>query len=252
VPDEQSHHDDWYSAEAERVFASPVLQAVRGRYLELLRRKLASFPDRPSLLSLGSGMGEHECAVADQCSRIIGVELSPVGVEKARARAADHPHVHFLAGDIRRLPDLVGDEQFDIIFAAATLHHLTHGDRGGVLRECAARLRPGGLFVSIDPSRRRLVRLLKPLARVKIASHHSPDEEELDPAELGRAATEAGLRPLGVEWVDFAAGPLGWVKPGLPRWVAKLVLYLDDALLHVPGLRSLASSFAFTASNVTR
>ncbi len=242
---EARHHDEWYSSDAEAMFSRPIHRATRERRAQILGAYIQSLATRPSLLSLGSGDGSLEASLANGCQRIVGIELSAVGVTKARHSAANLDHVDYLQGDIRQLSELVESETFDVILAAGTLHHLALGDIRKVLASSARHLNIGGLFLSVDPSRQRIVRLLKPFVAGKLERHCSPDEQELDPAWMVDAAANAGLRQKDLVWIDFAAGPLGWVWPSLPARLVPAVLRVDNAALRILALRRFASSFLF-------
>lgn len=240
--DEREHHDAFYAAEASGMFGRPIFQALRGRVLDFLRLSLGPAPGA-RILSLGSGDGEYELLAAPHARRVLGIELSPVAVAQARRRAAaaGFHHVEFRTGDVRDVAAIAGEERFDVVWALALLHHLAPGDQARVLRAAAQVLVPGGLFLCVDPNRGRLVDLLKPLVRGKLARYHSPDEEEIDPAELVRVAEQNGLEALEVGYTDFFLGPLAWVAPRTPGWLVPPLVAADALLLRVPGLRTKAS-----------
>src|SRR6185503_18738311 len=108
-------------------------------------------------------------------------------------------------------------------------------------------LRPGGVFYSTDPSRRRLVRLLVGLVRRTYDRHHSPDERELDPEAVAAFAEQAGFSQRAVTYTDYFLGPLAWLAPGTPPWLAALMEALDSASLRLPLARRYASSFSLRA-----
>jgi len=142
---------------------------------------------------------------------------------------------------------LEGLGEFDVIVAFAFLHHLADGAIADTLRAARRRLRPGGAFYSSDPSQRRLVRRLAGLVRTTYERYHSPDERELDPAVLARLALEAGFASAAIGYTDYFLGPLAWLAPGTPRWVAAPLAALDGVALRVPLLRRYASSFSLLA-----
>jgi hypothetical protein len=108
-------------------------------------------------------------------------------------------------------------------------------------------LRPGGLFYSADPSRRRLVGLFAGLVRSTYDRYHSPDERELDPEALAACAAQAGFSRPAIGYTDYFLGPLAWLAPGTPSWLARRLEAMDNAALRLPLLRRYASSFSLLA-----
>jgi predicted TPR repeat methyltransferase len=105
-------------------------------------RKLAAMVLGPreglAILDLGCGTGLSGLAFKDMARRLDGIDLSPVMIEKARARRI---YDHLAVGDIEALPD--GD--YDLLLAADTLVYL--GDLTQILAAAARSLRPGGVFL---------------------------------------------------------------------------------------------------------
>jgi SAM-dependent methyltransferase len=78
-----------------------------------------------------------------------GFDLNPEHIAAARARYGDH--ARFYCGtmeDVGR--DIKGP--FDIALAIGVLHHLDDAEVQALCRQVAARLAPGGRFITIDPA----------------------------------------------------------------------------------------------------
>ena len=89
------------------------------------------------VLDAGCGTGEFARSIA--APEVVGVDLSPAIVERARARGVDAR-----VGDIQELPFAAGE--FDLVVCNWVLYHLP--ELG--LTELARVLRPGGRFVGIS------------------------------------------------------------------------------------------------------
>ena len=236
---ERDYHDRHYEAEAA-LFDTPLFRRVHDRAArQFLRIARAGRAHR--ILSLGCGDGSIERRLAPHVGTILGVDISPVAIAQARAKSAQFANLAFeVAGKWQ------GD--FDIVAAFAFLHHLDDAAIRDALRAARQALRPGGLFYSSDPSRRRLVGLFRGLVRKTYERYHSPDERELDAGALAALAGEAGFSEVRTGYSDYFLGPLAWLAPGTPAWLAPGVEALDNLALGIPFMRRYASSFYLCAS----
>jgi SAM-dependent methyltransferase len=237
---EREYHDQHY-AEEVALFTTPLFRRVHARAArQFLRATRAGRGQR--VLSLGCGDGSIERLLAPHVGAVLGVDISPVAIEQARARSTQFPNLSFATGE--------GWAQgpFDVVAAFAFLHHLDDAAIRATLRAARAALRPGGVFYSSDPSSRRLVGLFRSWVRGTYEHYHSPDERELDPEMITGMAEEAGFRKVEIRYTDYGLGPLAWLAPGAPRWLAAPLEGLDNLALAVPLARRYASSFSLCAS----
>ena len=244
---EREYHDQHYEAEAARVLGTPVFERVHDRVAQqFLHATRAGKAHR--VLSLGCGEGAIERRLAPHVSEIVGLDLSAVAIRQATQTCAARGirNVSFRVGDVAGL-DSHALGRFDIITAFAFLHHLGDREIAGSLTAAREHLQPGGLFYSIDPSRRRAVRFFAGCVRKTYERYHSPDERELDPASLSALALRAGFASAEIGYVDFFLGPVAWLAPGTPRVLAPALAAVDNLLLRVPLVRNYASSFSLLA-----
>jgi SAM-dependent methyltransferase len=241
VVQERQYHDHFYEADSIRIAESHMYRALDERMIDLLIRRGSKPGAR--VLSVGSGDGRLEVRAASQLAELVGYELSPVAVERARARAAEagSANAHFEVGEIGKLR--LPAQSFDAVWAIAVLHHLDDEQIVDVLSWAHQILKPGGLLVSIDPSTRRLVGLFRRFVARTYEQHHSPEERELDISRVRQQFRDAGFERLESYPTDYFASPLAWIVPTIPQALVPGVILVDTMLMKIPVLREYASSF---------
>ena len=126
---------------------------------------LAAPPDGGTALDVGCGTGDLSLALARHpLRRIVGVDLAPAMVERARSKVAERgsaERVHLGLGDALRLP--FPNDTFDCALTAFTLRNVS--DVSQALAEMRRVTRPGGRIVSLEITPRR-GGLLSPLLRL--------------------------------------------------------------------------------------
>jgi SAM-dependent methyltransferase len=116
--------------------------AVRDAWAGWLR---AWLPPAPSdVLDLGCGTGSLALLAVEAGHRVLGVDLSPRMVERARAKLGETATV--LAGDAAEPP--VGDRRFDVVLVRHVVWTLP--DPHAALRRWVSLLRPGGRLVLVE------------------------------------------------------------------------------------------------------
>ncbi len=240
---ELEYHEKLYSGFAQSHFARPAVRALRGH---MVRRILALTGAGPSsrVLSLGCGIGDTELLLAPEVGELVGLDLSPSAIRQARedAARAGVRNARFIEGTL----ECLRETGFDVVFGIFFLHHLPEPALAELPARVAALLAPGGVFYSLDPSRRRLSgmvgRLLIPGLMRK---YQSPDERELVPEETERLFTQARFA-CRADYYDFGSSPLAGLFPG---WAAgyRMARRVDDLIVRVPGLRRLGSNFELIA-----
>jgi ubiquinone/menaquinone biosynthesis C-methylase UbiE len=123
--------------------ADPRQREMRRAFLED-----AGFPPGAEVLEVGCGTGVLTRVVAGlpEVDAVVGVDVAPSLLERARELAATVPNVSFDHADARALPFAGG--RFDAVVFDSTLSHVPEPERA--LAEAHRVLRPGGRLAAFD------------------------------------------------------------------------------------------------------
>lgn len=147
---EARFHDTWASqTDFARLDVRSVFEAPTAMENQFILQLLGALSDK-RILDVGAGLGESSVYFALKGARVTCTDLSPVMVDSA-VRLARLNGVE-IEGVVSAGEDLnVPAGQFDIAYIANTIHHVT--DKGALFEQLRRALKPGGIFVSIDPLR---------------------------------------------------------------------------------------------------
>ena len=239
---EQDFQDYFYSSEEERIIDSLIIQQVRQNIADFLGSNFRDL-QKSKVLSLGCGTGNFEIMVAPLVKEIVGMDFSAVAIQKAQERAQEKglQNIDFLVGDALKME--AAGKPFDAVLAIGFFHHLNDLEIMQVLNKCREALNPGGLLISIDPSKDRFINKFKWIFSYKYEKYHSPKEREMDLHSFLEAFSAAGFEQTAVEFIDFFMIPVGWVFPACPGILVKFFNKINNVLLKVEVLKTQASSF---------
>ncbi|MCC6217585.1 MAG: class I SAM-dependent methyltransferase [Polyangiaceae bacterium] len=214
-----------YTAVEAWLYDRVVAPAVEAIELTAFDSYLEHVPRDGTLVEVGCGGGQLLAAVAERRRdlSLVGVDLSPGQVARARQRLArHHDRARVVVGSALDLP--LASASADAVVSVASIKHWPEPDRG--LRECARLLRPGGALLvaeadrgcRIDDAARfvaktRVPRALRPLALAGFRTVVTGQSFDLEDAR--ELAARAGLADAAVTRVPGApAWQLAWVAPG--------------------------------------
>jgi SAM-dependent methyltransferase len=116
----------------------------------LLRRldELGTPARRERALDFGCGAGRLTLPLADAFDEVVGLDIAPGMIERARERAAGRARARFVLGEGEDLAAL-GDERYDLVYAGLVLQHLPSAALAlRYLAALAGRVAPGGVLVA--------------------------------------------------------------------------------------------------------
>ena len=232
---ELAYHEKLYSGFAQQHFARPAVRELRAHMVRRIL-KLTGAGKGSRVLSLGCGIGDTELLLAPQVAEVTGVDLSPAAIRQARADAE-----RLGIANARFVEGTTAEGRWDAVIAIFFLHHLPDAELEALPGRLKEWLTPGGVFYSLDPSRRRLSgavgrRLIPGLMK----RYQTEDERELD-AETTAGIFRRGGLEARVEMYDFGSSPLAGLCPGW-RWGYRAARRVDDVVLRT-GLRRWGSNF---------
>ena len=239
---ELEYHEALYSGFAQSHFARPAVRALRENIVARILRRTGAGPSS-RVLSLGSGIGDTELLLACHVGRVDGVELSPAAVRQARADAERLAiqNVSFVQGAAND-----SDGIYDVVIAIFFLHHLPNSLLLEFPARIAPRLKPGGVFYSLDPSSRRLSGAVGRLFVPRLMKKYQSDgERELHPEDTTEPFRLDGFDAHSAIY-DFGSTPIAGLFPG-SRAGYRAARRLDNVLLRVPAVRRFGSNFEILA-----
>ena len=96
-------------------------------------------------LDIGCGTGEFSRQLAKKADHVLGLDLSPEMLQRAREESPDDTPITYLEADVMTYP--LEEAHFDCIASIATMHHLPYAD---ICQRVKQLLRPGGVFLVLD------------------------------------------------------------------------------------------------------
>lgn len=125
-------------------------RANEAQMVEMRRRYFSwmDIPDGGRAIEIGSGTGHVAADLLQQTNlaEVVGLDPSPVLVERANTLFSDKPGLTFVEGDARST-ELPG-ESFDVVIIHTTLCHIPGPD--AALEEARRLLKPGGQIAVFD------------------------------------------------------------------------------------------------------
>ena len=142
------------------------------------------------VLEVGVGTGRLALRTAPLCRRLMGIDVSPMTIERAWQNLADVPNVHLVCADFLHWQP---DERFDVVYSSLTFMHFP--DKQRVADQTARLLAPGGrAVISLDKDQSGVI--VYGDRRVRVY----PD----DPQAMSACLERAGLQVTSLQETERA------------------------------------------------
>lgn len=145
---ERQFHDERYGRDASRQRAEKFYESGDASSAQY-KARLADIAPGKRVLEYGCGTGSAAFDLAGRGVDVVGIDISPVAIETARATAAARgvdDHASFQVMNAEALD--LADRTFDVVCGSGVLHHL---DLAVSLPEVARVLRDDGTALFIEP-----------------------------------------------------------------------------------------------------
>jgi SAM-dependent methyltransferase len=122
------------------------LETGRAIVADALDRAPVPIPDGGTAVEIGCGLGRVCLALAERYERVVGIDIAPEMLQRARAFVGN-PRVSFVLGDGRSL-SAIGDASADVVLSFTVFQHIPDpAVTEAYLIDAARVLRPGGVLV---------------------------------------------------------------------------------------------------------
>ncbi len=220
---EAAHFDQFFKQRAYNLTGWRLRIKRNVRQLEQVSRK----KNYGRVLSIGCGDGLSELMIAPHSTHITAIDVSSEAIKLAKKNAAE---MGIRNVDFHCLPasSLDGSQRFDTILCISFLHHVPERELLNFLSKVYSILKPGGLFYSVDPYSRGILRKIgRKVLGPNYHKYHTPGEVELDYRDLTKLLQYAGFDSVYTDFIHLSLVPAYFMFPQGPSWPFYFFYWFD-------------------------
>ncbi len=166
-----------------------------GGYQRLIRKSVRDTGARPGdhIVEFGCGTGiaaKEFVKLIGPTGRYVGIDISPIMLEKACKKLKDAPNVSFIS--LRAEEDLPFGEKFNTAYTSFVFHGFEQPDRMALLKNAFDVLKPGGKMCILDYASFDIEKS-NPIVKYFITKVECPLAAEFVRSDLGRMFEETGF-----------------------------------------------------------
>ena len=125
---------------------SPMMQEYMNQWDGQVFLEALKLSQNKNVLEIGIGTGRIAGKVAPYCMRLLGIDISPKTIERAKENLKEYTNISFVCDDFSNYNF---QENFDVIYSSLTMMHFENKKQ--VISKVAALLNDNGIFcLSID------------------------------------------------------------------------------------------------------
>jgi len=165
-----------------------------------LLRELTEVGPEDTVLDVACGPGIVSCAFAEVAGNVVGLDLTPAMLERARSVQAEKriTNTRWEVGDVYHLPHR--DDAFSLVATRYSFHHLS--EPGAALAEMVRVCAPGGRVCVIDMvASRATSEAFNAAEKLRDPSHvRAPTPEDLEALLTQSGLTDLRTASYRIEW----------------------------------------------------
>ena len=188
-------------------------------------------------LELGCGTAVFLERVARCGTELLGLDLSPELLARARTRLSGVANVRLARGNAEQVPCPSGT--LDAVYGSSILHHL---DLDAALAEVFRVIRPGGRAAFAEPN------ILNPQVAVMFHMGITKRYFGVSPDEMAFSRFRAARAMRGAGFLDVTVEPFDFLHPSTPAAWIGAVSSFGEKLERIPLVREMAGSLLISGS----
>ncbi len=140
------HYDRLIDEKNDPVFDPPIMQEYMAKWDGDTFEKLLNLSEKDDVLEIGIGTGRLALKIAPKCKRLVGIDISPKTVKKAKSNLKKLKNIDLICSDFN---EYNFKEKFDLVYSSLTFMHIE--DKAFLIKKISSVLKLNGrVVISLD------------------------------------------------------------------------------------------------------